>query len=248
MSETPLYIAEAMSGYRVEPCRSRLLEEILAYPTIEHANERLRHLTGVRCFFPGRQAFDEFRRVISLPVAEIGDRKGQEWGDFQTPPGLASQVWNYLADIGIAPRIIIEPTYGTGNFILAALNSFPEAELVYGVEIQEKYEWHLKITLLTQALGGHCPSAEIELHQAVKQFLRSIVFADAKRPYAKDVLMRIDLNQASQQLSFEELRAGWTSIGYEPRIPVTASDFEEYKQHLSIVRRGQESQQLSLGI
>jgi len=92
-------------------------------------------------------------------------RKDREWGDFQTPPGLADQVCNYLVEIGLSPGVIIEPTYGAGNFILAVLKSFPTAKLVYGVEIQEKYEWHLKLALLTEALRGHRASAEIELHK-----------------------------------------------------------------------------------
>jgi hypothetical protein len=74
-------------------------------------------------------------------------------------------VCRHLAETGVSPQLIIEPTYGTGNFILTALHSFPNAELVYGVEIQEKYQWHLKMALLTQALRGHRPAAEIELHQ-----------------------------------------------------------------------------------
>jgi hypothetical protein len=160
----PLFIAEAVSEYLVEPNRSRVLDEILAYETVEQANEELRRLTGIRCFFSDNHAFDEFQRALSLPALDTNGHRGREWGDFQTPPELASRVCHLLAQNGVSPRFIIEPTYGTGNFILAALNSFPKAELVYGVEIQEKYEWHLKIALLTQAMRSYHPSAEIELH------------------------------------------------------------------------------------
>ncbi|MGH2591937.1 MAG: hypothetical protein ACRDGG_00305, partial [Anaerolineae bacterium] len=34
-----------------------------------------------------------------------------------------------IAERGVSPQIIIEPTYGTGNFIHAVLKSFPKAEL-----------------------------------------------------------------------------------------------------------------------
>jgi hypothetical protein len=165
MREAASYIAEAISEYLAEPRRGHLLDEIRSYRTLEHANEELRRLTGVRHFFPDGQALAEFRRALSLPAVGITSHRNREWGDFQTPPKLASQICNYLTNLGIAPRIIIEPTYGAGHFILAALNSFPKAELVYGVEIQKKYEWHLKLALLTQALGGRRPSAEVELHQ-----------------------------------------------------------------------------------
>ncbi len=141
-----------------------MLDEILSYETVEQANEELRRLTGVHCFFSDNHAFNEFQRALSLPALDTNSRRGREWGDFQTPPELVSRVCHHLAQNGVSPRFIIEPTYGTGNFILAALNSFPAAELVYGVEIQEKYEWHLKIALLTQAMRGYHPSAKIELH------------------------------------------------------------------------------------
>lgn len=165
MNETAFYIAEGVSEYLVEPSRTRLLGEISAYDTVERANEGLHRLTGIHSFFPVHEAFEEFRRVLTLPAPSADAHKDREWGDFQTPPGLASRVCHFLAGIGISPRIIIEPTYGTGNFILAALKSFPKVELVYGVEIQEKYEWHLKLALLKEALRGRLASAEIELHR-----------------------------------------------------------------------------------
>lgn len=165
MSETVLYLAETASKYLVQPDRNHLAETISAYRTVEHANEALLRLTGIRCFFPNRNAFDSFRKVLSLPSSIPRLPKDREWGDFQTPPAMAAQVCRHLVKTGISPRLVVEPTYGTGNFILAALHSFPKTELVYGVEIQGKYEWHLKMVLLTQALRGHRPAAEIELHQ-----------------------------------------------------------------------------------
>ena len=165
MNQAVLYITEAVSKYIVQPSQTQLLEMISAYDTVEHANENLSCLTGIRDFFPNKQALEEFRRVISRPVSEEDKRNNREWGDFQTPSGLAVQVCKYLAEIGVSPKIIIEPTYGTGNFIRAALKSFAETELVYGVEIQKKYEWHLKVALLLDALLGHRVTAKIELHQ-----------------------------------------------------------------------------------
>ncbi|MBI4531405.1 MAG: hypothetical protein HY709_07760, partial [Candidatus Latescibacteria bacterium] len=82
----------------------------------------------------------------------------------------------------------------------------------------------------------------------VKRFLRSIVFTDAKRPYTKDVLMRIHLSRAACLLSFQTLRAFWADIGYEPRVSVVEADFEAYKQCLARMGKRQESMQLTLGI
>lgn len=165
MRQTALYIAEAVSEYIVEPSRTHLLDMISAYDTVERANEELRRLTGIRRFFHDHEALKEFRRILMLPASSTVPCKNREWGDFQTPPGLAAQVCHYLVEIGVSPRIIVEPTYGAGSFILAVLKSFPTVELVYGVEIQEKYQWHLKLALLIKALRDHRTSAEIELHQ-----------------------------------------------------------------------------------
>jgi hypothetical protein len=91
-------------------------------------------------------------------------------------------------------------------------------------------------------------TASILNSPAVQQLLHSIVFADAKRPHTKEALMRIDLSRAACQMSFHALCALWADTGYKPRVYVTESDFEEYKQRLLIIRKGQESFQLSLGI
>lgn len=62
-----------------------------------------------------------------------------EYGDFQTPPELAEQICHKLVKIGISPDIIIEPTCGVGNFLLAAAHSFPLAHRIFGIEINPDY-------------------------------------------------------------------------------------------------------------
>lgn len=163
MSRPTFHVAEAVAEYVVEPDRASLVETFSHYEIVEQANEEMHRLTGVRRFFPDRQSYEEFRRGLTLPIADAN--RVREWGDFQTPLKLATQVCHYLVGIGISPQVIIEPTYGLGNFILAALDAFPQAELIYGVEIQEKYAWHLKVALLLQALHGRRRWPDIELYQ-----------------------------------------------------------------------------------
>lgn len=165
MSNTAFRIAEAVSEHIVELSQTRLTEMVASYKTLKRANDGLRYLTGIHHFFESQTEFDEFRRLIMLPAQTLDSRKSREWGDFQTPSGLAKQVCQYLVETGISPTVVIEPTYGMGNFILAALEAYPAIKLIYGVEIQEKYEWHLKIALLIKALLGRHTSAEIELHR-----------------------------------------------------------------------------------
>ena len=46
------------------------------------------------------------------------------------------------------PAIIIEPTFGKGNFIYSSLDYFTGAKTIYGVELNKSYVWYCKKTLL----------------------------------------------------------------------------------------------------
>ncbi len=62
-----------------------------------------------------------------------------EYGDFQTPLDLATQVCKKLVELNIRPTTIIEPTCGTGNFLIAAAQTFPAARQIIGVERNPHY-------------------------------------------------------------------------------------------------------------
>src|SRR5581483_1476456 len=158
-------LAEAVTNHIVELSQTRLVEMVAPYKTLKHANEELEYMTGVSRFFTKKEDLREFQRLITLTNRKLTLHETRELGDFQTPPNLARRLCQYLAECGIAPSIIIEPTYGMGNFILAALDVFPDVKLVYGVELQERYEWHLKVSLLIKALLGRRVSAKIELYR-----------------------------------------------------------------------------------
>ena len=59
----------------------------------------------------------------------------KEFGDFQTPLHLAKAATSALVRLGVHPRSILEPTCGKGAFVAAAADSFPEAESIYGIDI-----------------------------------------------------------------------------------------------------------------
>jgi hypothetical protein len=61
-----------------------------------------------------------------------------EFGDFQTPDGLAAQVCEHLREIGLRPDVVIEPTCGIGAFVVTAARAFPAAR-VLGFDINEGY-------------------------------------------------------------------------------------------------------------
>lgn len=64
----------------------------------------------------------------------------KELGDYQTPSEFALRVCQYLKfEQNIRPNYIIEPTFGKGAFIEASLETFPNLEGVYGVELNKDY-------------------------------------------------------------------------------------------------------------
>ncbi len=83
---------------------------------------------------------------LTRPPHEIA-----EFGDFQTPEPLARAVCKLLAQRGISPACIVEPTCGVGSFLLAALDQFPAAARAIGVEINAQYTSRLRVLLRTTA-------------------------------------------------------------------------------------------------
>ncbi len=87
-------------------------------------------------------------------------RKTEEFGDFQTPASLAREVCKFLAARGIAPASMLEPTCGTGSFLLAALDHFPSLKRALGVEINPDH-----VNRLTAALRLRSDAAKVQAMQ-----------------------------------------------------------------------------------
>jgi hypothetical protein len=134
-----------------------------SFGSFSEANQRLAMLAGLHNFFKDDE---EFRRYASY--AESGGLsqptyKERQYGDYQTPRRLAKKICNYLSKIGCAPNVVIEPTYGEGSFIHAALDEFSSIECVYAVEIQEHYEFLFKTSLLKRIAEGERIAPKLEL-------------------------------------------------------------------------------------
>ena len=78
----------------------------------------------------------------------------QEFGDFQTPPQLAREVCSLLAKRGLTPRSVLEPTCGEGNFLVAALQAFPEIKKAVGIDINPEHTAHARAA--AQVVSGNC--------------------------------------------------------------------------------------------
>ncbi len=64
-----------------------------------------------------------------------GLKRGIEFGDRQTPLPLARKVCDAIARSGFCPASILEPTCGTGSFLLAAVEAFASASHLLGCEV-----------------------------------------------------------------------------------------------------------------
>lgn len=83
-----------------------------------------------------------------------------EFGDFQTPDELALSVCIRLSSMGIQPDIVVEPTCGTGAFIVSAAKIFQNAKHFFGFEINSSY-----LETLTSNLSGLETAEKISLEK-----------------------------------------------------------------------------------
>lgn len=74
-----------------------------------------------------------------MPPRPVKTKQRAELGDFQTPPSLASAVCGWLVSMGLRPASVLEPTCGTGAFLLAAHEAFPWARRLVGLDIREEH-------------------------------------------------------------------------------------------------------------
>lgn len=86
------------------------------------------------------------------------ERNIWQYGDFQTPPDLASAVCTRLAQMGIEPKAIVEPTCGRGAFLEAAVPAFPTASSLLGMDINPAYVDEAR----ARVLAAGCDIASIE--------------------------------------------------------------------------------------
>ncbi len=74
---------------------------------------------------------------------DYSNRK-KEYGDFQTPLSLATEICNFLKQQGLKPASIIEPTCGKGNFLTASISAFEDVCEVIGLDINSDYIENLR--------------------------------------------------------------------------------------------------------
>jgi len=88
-------------------------------------------------------------------------RTKAQFGDFQTPQPLADRVCALLADRGVRPASVLEPTCGTGMFLEAAIRTFSSAQRLLGFEINPHHVARARVVLRRSRTN-----ADVQVRQA----------------------------------------------------------------------------------
>lgn len=125
-----------------------LAEHLKNIDCFEIANQKIHQTFGILSFFENDEDLATLKIVVSTVENIVNEVDRAEYGDFQTNIDLANNAVLYLVDKSISPQILIEPTCGKGNFLLAALQHFSGIEHIFGIEIYKPYIWETKFNII----------------------------------------------------------------------------------------------------
>lgn len=138
-------VFEANITHQVSDFLNDNLKKITSF---EKANQKMYDAFGIIHFFDNNEELETLKEVLSITNNVLEEPDRAEYGDFQTNSDLANKVTLHLGSKNISPEVVIEPTCGKGNFIIASLRNFKEIENVFGVEIYKPYVWETKFNIV----------------------------------------------------------------------------------------------------
>ena len=149
--------------------------------SFELANQKMFDAFGIKHFFDNDEDLETLKEVISDNCNILEEPDRAEYGDFQTNEDLANKVTLHLVSKNISPEIIVEPTCGKGNFIIASLKNFPSIQNLFGIEIYKPYVWETKFSIVNFYIENpetkrpvisiaHCNVFDFDFKQIEKQF------------------------------------------------------------------------------
>ena len=170
-------VFEANISHHVSDFLNEKLKQIISF---EKANQKMFDAFGIKHFFDNNDELVTLKEIISENNKIIEEPDRAEYGDFQTNADLANKVALHLVLKNISPEILIEPTCGKGNFIIASLNNFNNLRFIYGVEIYKPYVWETKFSIVDfflknptsnkpEILIKHCNVFDFNFSQIAKQ-------------------------------------------------------------------------------
>ena len=125
-----------------------LFDNLKNISSFEVANQKMYDAFGIIHFFDDDSELKILKETISISNNIVEEPDRAEYGDFQTNVDLANKVTIHLVSKNISPEILIEPTCGKGNFIIASLKNFKQVKHIFGVEIYKPYVWETKFNIL----------------------------------------------------------------------------------------------------
>jgi hypothetical protein len=134
---------------------SKFIDLLKQVKATSEADELLKQTCDIEYAFNSMQEINEFCNfVLNYPDNSIEQKnKSKEWGDIQTPLSFVREIYDLLRKWNFKPDIIIEPTMGTGNFLLLGAKYYPNLKSMYGVEIQTQYIWEALMKLIKQSFS-----------------------------------------------------------------------------------------------
>lgn len=145
------------------------------------ANRKMHEAFGIINFFEDNEEFENLKNAVLNTHNLFEEPDRPEYGDFQTNADLANKATQYLNSKNVSPLIVIEPTCGKGNFIIASLRNFNKIRYLYGIEIYKPYVWETKFSIINFYLENqnankpeisifHCSVFDFEFKNIAKQF------------------------------------------------------------------------------
>ncbi len=181
-------IFEANITYQVSEYLNNFLKNSTSFET---ANQKMNDVFGIIHFFDSNDELETLKETISITNSIVSELDRAEYGDFQTNEDLAKKVTLFLESKTVNPQIIIEPTCGKGNFIVASLSTFPNIEYVFGIEIYKPYTWETKFNIIEFYLSNptkkksirrppqisiiHCDVFDYDFKNLSKQFSNKVL-------------------------------------------------------------------------
>lgn len=160
----------------------------------EKANQKLYEAFGIKQFFENNEALEILKEVLSHTSNIVEEPDRAEYGDFQTNADLANKATLHLASKRISPELVIEPTCGKGNFIIASLRNFKSIQKIFGVEIYKPYVWETKFSVINffldnpdcnkpEILISHCNVFDFDFKQIAGQYSTNEILVIGNPPW-----------------------------------------------------------------
>ena len=188
-----------------EDVSSYFLGIINHFDTFEKINDSLFDNFGIKNFFECEEEFQDFKEIISASNLILQEPDRAEYGDYQTNTELSDKAVALLISKKISPEIIIEPTCGKGNFIIASLKNFSNIKKMFGIEIYKPYVWETKFNIIHSYLINnslqntsnnkpeieiiHCSVFDYDFKEIARQFTSDRILIIGNPPWVMNATL-----------------------------------------------------------